>query len=332
VVGPTLIVVSANGIPVPLQLAGVTLTPLEGGESHGKFVRDATTCIENALMRAGAKVRIALSRGYNYREGGTPLVYAYAGRGSTEKLLNELPIAKGLAYHDTATTERDTREKARLTSAESQAKKQRIGIWASGISPAPAKNAKPKAAVPEAPAAPPPSPPASPPPAPAPRQIAIRPDRFYAEEGSSTYYPGSNAWVKKMNPKKLREFESEAAAKAAGLRPFFSRSLVMGGTAKTGTPGKGKLVGLKTDNHFHGPFCVLLKNKPASSKIFFDTYEDAKKSGRTPCRSCLRLGNPGWQQPKEGECIGRAPPYFRHCFAKTDSKTRLCPRCSGLNR
>lgn len=316
-IGPTHIVVDANGIPVPLRLAGITLAPLEGTADHNKYMTETQDCLNEALMQVGGKVRVATSRGYKSSSGETPAVYAYVVIGGKEVLLNERPIAKGLAYYNDSDTQRDSKQKSILESAQAEAKRQTLGIWSLG-KPKP----KPKAA--PAPAAAPSAP------APKLKQVGICPEYFYAEEGSRTYYPGSNAWVKKIDPKKLREFKTEAKALATGLRPFLSAAKSKPAVRKTSSSGKGKLVGLKRDKCFHGPLCPLVKDKSASSKVFFDTLDATKAAGRTGCRSCIRLGDPNCPQPAEGECIGRMPFYFRPCHQKGEPGTRLCKICSGL--
>ena len=157
-----------------------------------------------------------------------------------------------------------------------------------------------------------------------------QPSCFYAEKGSKTYYPGSNAWVLRINPKRLLEFKTEEEAQAAGLKSFSSGSNTKTASKKTHAAEKGKLVGLKTDKLVHAPRCPLIKDKPSSTKTFINTLEAAETAGRAPCRSCIRLGDPKCPQPAKGECMGRMPMYFRPCFGKIATESGLCKICSGL--
>lgn len=322
VVSPTHLVVDANGIPVPLRLAGVTLTPLADSLEHDTFSQEVVDCLQGELARVGGKVRVATSRGYKSSKGETPVVYVYVGSGKGI-LLNERPIMKGLAYHDEADTKSDSKQKQQLQEAQAAAKSQGLGVWKLS------KKAAPKPA---------PEPAAKPLPAlamvfvPRPEiiEIEIRPDRFYAEKGSKTYYPGSNAWVRKMNPERLLEFKTETEARTAGLKSFASPPKTKTASTKTRVSGKGKLVGLKTDKLVHAPMCPLIKNKPASAKVFLDKLAAAKAVGRTTCRSCIRLGDPNCPQPGAGECMGRMPPYYRPCFRKIETEAGLCKICAGL--
>lgn len=97
----------------------------------------------------------------------------------------------------------------------------------------------------------------------------------------------------------------------------------------------GKLIGLKSDpKYFYSPTAQRLAKVDASDMVGFATVAEAKASGRKPDVGSLRL-TPAegqgdlFQAPKDGECIGRSPPFFRPCFRAPADESGLCTVCQG---
>ena len=339
-ISPDHIAVLANGIPVPMRLAGIDLSPLKDTKHYEDFAKRTQKYVEDDLKRAKHKVRIEIAKDYDYRSGGVPVVYAYVVHLKHDILLNKRPILKGYAYADTTDLQKDKTLSAELDGAQRVAQKHQLGMWKPDIAEAitVARNRAAHAVKSPAPASAPP-PAANPtaavsPPAPstAATTSGIRPDRFYAEKGARSYYAGSNAWVKRINPKRLVEYETEEAAQAAGLKPVRSATKSKKSASSPTSAGIGKLIGIKQDKLFHTHACALVKKQSARNLVFYEKLASAKGEGRTACHSCMRLDIPNWPQPEDGECGGRAEPYFRPCLRPAFKETGICKRCSGHPR
>jgi endonuclease YncB( thermonuclease family)/methylphosphotriester-DNA--protein-cysteine methyltransferase len=310
-----------NGLPIQVRMA---------------CIRMADGSLEKvSQMLKGQSVRIEYADELGCDDAGRPMVYVL--RGGT--VLNVELVRGGLASYDSSKA-RSQRYDEHLAAAEAAAKREKVGMWAvsseaAGGHRAPCGEAGEGGGA--APAAPSKTAPAAI--ASAGGPAAAPAGAVYSELRSSQYHSPNCRYAKRIAANSLIVYASVEKAEQAGKHPcwvcFAERAEKSAFGAKevnAAAAALGKLVGLKSDKLFHSPCCPRIRNAKREDIVGFQTLEEAQGSGRQACYDCLRLRTlPGAPPcpPEKGECIGRAPPYFRPCMRPAADASGLCSECQG---
>jgi hypothetical protein len=268
-------------------------------------------------------------------ETGAPFVYVIVG--TDQKLVNVELVTRGVADYDVSKAKSRQFDRE-FAVALDKAKKAKKGMWseaavATGTKTTPAEVKPPAGATTTAK-----------PPAPNPQPAAAEPapeGGVVAEMNSSLHHLPTCAEAKRLSPRNILHYASPEAAERAGKIACArcQQKRADEGPAALAKPATceaakvGKLIGLKSDTkYFYSPVAPKLKNVRDSDMVGFSTLAEAKASNREPDPYSLRLTPPPGapaQPPGPGECIGRAPPFFRPCFRAPADASGLCLECQG---
>ncbi len=319
------LLVNFNGLPIHVRLAHVK----PAGDSLAKV----------AGMVRGQSVRLEYAEELRCDDANRPNVYVFFSNGV---MLNAELVRKGLAACDFSKS-RSQRYHAHLEAAEAAAKKEKAGMWggaaassggmagsgsetpvaatSTGAGGSTGAQASPGAVLAKA------------------GGQAVPAGGVCAELRSSQYHSPSCRYAKLISPGNMIVYASPEKAEQAGKHPCWicfseraERSAFGSKDANPNAVSAGKLVGLKGDNLFHSPCCPRIKNARREDLVGFHAPGEAQAAGRTACFECLRLRTPPGAPPcppREGECIGRSPPYFRPCMRAPADASGLCSECQG---
>lgn len=291
-----------NRLPISVRLAHVQCSP------------EAQAKLEELIN--GKSVALKYVDELGAHASGDPYVYILLGSVNVNVKL----VESGVATYDTAVA------KSKLYDADF-AKAQKMQEAAGNKPPPPATTV---AKTPPSPAK------TTPPPAAAGGSIC-------AELRGSFHHVASCNKAQQLSANNKIFFASPEAAEKSGKRPCWSCQPGRADEQAFGSKKSnaatalavGKLIGLKSDpKFFFTPTSTRLTEVAVDDMVGFGTVQEAKASGRQPDTGCLRLTAPEGQgnlhqPPKDGECIGRSPPFFRPCFRAPADDSGLCTVCQG---